>query len=167
MLQDLLDVKRILDKYKTEFFLLGGTALGAYRDKDFIEGDDDIDLGSFDDTHREDIKEDLKELGFSIAVCYNIETGEHIPSKMILAKRNTQVDIFFFEWDGKKYVAHRDGFSDPWTFLYKGWKLEDIEFKGETYKVLSPIEKYLEWTYTNWRKKEKERGIIYNDVFKK
>lgn len=165
MLIDLLDVKTVLDKYNTEFFLLGGTALGAYRDKDFIEGDDDIDLGTFDASHREEIKKDLEELGFEIAVCYNKDTKEYIPSKMILATRRTQTDIFFFEDDGDKYVAHRDGLSRPWTFLYKGWELEDIEFKGMTFKVLSPIEKYLEWTYKNWKKKEKERGIIYDDVF--
>ena len=34
--KNLFEVKNILDKYHTEFFLIYGTALGAYRDKDFI-----------------------------------------------------------------------------------------------------------------------------------
>ena len=39
--QNLLDIKKILDELKIVFWLDAGTLLGAYRDKDFCEGDED------------------------------------------------------------------------------------------------------------------------------
>lgn len=42
--QNLLDVKKILDKHKIKFWLNTGTLLGAIREKNFIKWDHDIDL---------------------------------------------------------------------------------------------------------------------------
>lgn len=42
--KNLLDVKKILDKYKISFWLHTGTLLGAIREKDFIKTAHDIDL---------------------------------------------------------------------------------------------------------------------------
>lgn len=44
----LTTVKRIFQENNITFFLLFGTLLGAYRDKGFIKGDTDIDLGLFE-----------------------------------------------------------------------------------------------------------------------
>jgi len=41
----LFEVADVLESAGVPFFLQGGTALGAYRDSGFIEGDMDIDLG--------------------------------------------------------------------------------------------------------------------------
>ena len=39
------DMKKILDSNNVKFFLYCGTALGAHREKKFIEHDHDIDIG--------------------------------------------------------------------------------------------------------------------------
>ncbi len=39
------DMKKILDNNNVKFFLYCGTALGAHREKKFIEHDQDIDVG--------------------------------------------------------------------------------------------------------------------------
>jgi phosphorylcholine metabolism protein LicD len=45
--QNLLDIKKVCDKYDKPFFLMFGTLLGAIRDKEFIRTDTDTDIGFF------------------------------------------------------------------------------------------------------------------------
>ena len=47
--KNLSDVKGVLDSEGVTFWLSAGTLLGAYRDGDFIPGDDDIDIDSYEE----------------------------------------------------------------------------------------------------------------------
>ena len=42
--KDLLDIKRVLDSLGVKLFLGYGAVLGAIREKDWIDHDDDIDI---------------------------------------------------------------------------------------------------------------------------
>ncbi len=42
--RNLLDAKEVLDGVDLKFWLTNGTALAAYRDRDWIPWDDDVDL---------------------------------------------------------------------------------------------------------------------------
>lgn len=165
-IQDFKDVVSVLRKHNTKFFLIYGTALGAYRDKAFIPNDYDIDIGSFDNSKREEIVKDLEALGFDIGVLYDTETRKEIPAKMILSERNTRVDIFFFEEKDGEYVAWKHPHSHyPFKAMPLKFKeMQEVEIYGEKVDIPSPIEEYLEYLYTDWRVPSKEQGRLYADV---
>ena len=66
----LLDTKLVLDKYGVKFWLDHGTLLGAVREDGFIPWERDVDLGAWDYTVSEDMKqriaEDLCNLGYKV-----------------------------------------------------------------------------------------------------
>lgn len=59
------DIKELLEKSNVRFSSLGGTAIGAFREKGFIAWDDDIDLVIFDE-ELERFKEAIKGSRFSL-----------------------------------------------------------------------------------------------------
>jgi len=94
--QNLLDIKKILDELKIVFWLDAGTLLGAYRDKDFCEGDeDDVDLCTWSSylALKEDIVRKAVELGFDLLHEWELE--------ICLERGGARVDIFLME--GKEW----------------------------------------------------------------
>lgn len=171
-LKDLLDIKKVLDSRGVEFFLGYGTCLGAYREKDFIDGDDDIDLivtQKLTYKEKKQIGHLLKDIGFvkNDDVLWNVygrfeenhegyngteETG------VIVSKRGVPITIFFFYDNGKEWmcIPKRGGIPllvIPHKFLKKG---EPIKFKKEKFLVPSPVEEYLEFAYSDWKDPNKK-----------
>ncbi|MBF7102886.1 LicD family protein [Pediococcus pentosaceus] len=64
----LIEIKRICDFYNIEFFLIGGSFLGAIRHKGFISWDDDIDIGMTRGNYEKFIQVSSKEFTGKIKV---------------------------------------------------------------------------------------------------
>ena len=69
----LADIKEILDEHDIVFWLDQGTMLGAYRDKEFIPSDEDIDLGAWriDASRIANTKEDFIKRGFTFDLSFD------------------------------------------------------------------------------------------------
>lgn len=148
--QNLLDIKGILDELKVIFWLDAGTLLGAYRDKDFCDGDeDDIDLSTWDgyNTLRPKIIQKTKEIGFNHLFDW--------PSEICLERGGSRVDIFFNAKNGTEAYRHLYSGQNILRYLvvpsryYE--RLVPYEFKGAEFLIPSPTEEYLELKYGDWK----------------
>jgi len=146
--KNLKDFKEILDNLGIVFWLDGGTLLGAYRDKDFPEGDeDDIDLCSWIEYKSEDIIKEATKKGFTIHHIWETEYS--------FERNGSKIDLFF-------NMREKD---NAYTYLYLGEKankkmviplhffelLDQIKFKGEMFWKPREIEEYLKLKYGKWQ----------------
>lgn len=177
-LKDLKAIKDLLDSLKVRFTLAYGTCLGAYRDGDFLPGDDDIDLAIIDDLPlemRERIATDLMDLGFKAQDMFWVVEGkklDNVPyyqgtekTGIIVLERYVKITLFFFYDDGKEMICipHGTPLISSLSKFYK--KLDEIKFKGDKYLIPSPVEEYLGWTYEDWKDKTKrDHGLLYYEI---
>jgi len=127
---NLLIFKKISDNNNLNFYLIGGTLLGAVRDKDFITGDNDTDIKiNFEDIS---ILADITPILISNGLIpLRISTNE-----ISFIKNNEYIDI---EFEHKK------------TRFTK--KLDKIKFLDTEFNIPSYHDEYLTICYGNWRVK--------------
>lgn len=147
-LKDLRAIKKVFDKLNLPMLLCYGTALGAYRDGDFLPGDKDIDVGTFGEENKDRIWQELKKEGFRKRGDDPWERYKCVP-----VERNTIVDLFLFV----KNVSYAKGVNVCARIPKECPGLEKIEFFGDEYLVPSPIESYLQRCYGNWKDKESRK----------
>lgn len=166
--KDLLDVKRVFDSQNVPFFLAYGVLLGAIREKDFIEYDDDIDLivtEKLTYKQRKELGWLLYDVGFVLQenITFNVfgkfeypEIGYNGTEKtgIIVCQKNVPVSIMFFkeEKDDLILIPKMGGIPilESKTKFFKNGKT--IKFKGEKFLSPNPPEDYLEYTYGNdWK----------------
>lgn len=184
--KDLSVIKEVFDKYGVRFFVVYGALLGHYRDKDFLPGDDDIDLAVVDPIDlktRKGIGWDLFNLGFNPQnITFNV-FGRMEPSEIgyngdgetgiIVCQRNFKFTIFFFKEEqcdqhGMEYVCiPKLGalklISTPKKFFEKEGI---IKIGQKKYLAPTPIEEYLSFTYfDNWKDKtDRRHGDTYFEM---
>ncbi len=78
---------KISYKKNIQIFLIFGTLLGLYRDGNLIKGDNDIDLGIFQDQRQDliNLKENLRNMGFEII--------RDTKSIITIVRKDNQIDI--------------------------------------------------------------------------
>ena len=149
MVNNLLDFKEVLDRYKVVFVFIFGGLLGLIRQGDFITYDTDLDVACFDEFKRKDhwklasIKKDLIAKGFYVVssdVCY--------------------LHNDFFIRDGEKIeIWWFDKIDDEWIFgntvrypAHYFDKLDEIDFLKTKFKIPSNAKEFLERTYgKDWK----------------
>ena len=148
--QNLKDIKGILDELKITFWLDGGTALGAYRDKGFCDGDeDDIDLCTWDNylPFVDEIISKAEEKGFKLKDRWELEIA--------LIRGNSKIDLFFNRKNNKEAYTHLYANNKIAKYVvipvhfYE--KLEPIELYGMYFLIPSPINDYLTLKYGDWK----------------
>jgi hypothetical protein len=154
----LFEVKEVLDKCGVEFFLIGGTLLGAVRDKKFPKYDFDIDIGVKQETLIEKMPELEKEFlsrGFQVS---KFSTPYPFDRFMKVSKNRVTTDITDFKLVNDEYIHifkfNRGCFVFPREMFDN---LGEINFLGKTFKIPTPVEKVLEHNFTvSWTVEDKD-----------
>lgn len=165
----LLELNELLQRLKIPFFLVQGTALGAYRDNGFTPTEEDIDIGILHENLKEELLTELVHNGF------DTETFSHPFRKLRMIvgfKYGVKVDIAgFCLWKDKRFAASpvRPWITEKYAIVHDREIIEtqeEITLFGTTFLVPSPITTYLEREYgADWRTPKKDhisRTRIYD-----
>lgn len=149
----LLETSEILDGIGIPFFLIQGTALGAYRDGGFVPSEKDIDLGILQENLT---PKSLLLLSRLVLAGYDVEAFT-IPFTTIRTivgwKYGQKIDLVGMGlWEGKRFTASpvRDWVKPPYAIVHERSMLErhdTVNVFGRHFAVPSPIERYLELEY--------------------
>lgn len=162
----------VLESLGTPFFLIQGTALGAYRDRGFVPTERDVDFGVLIE-HMIPAAPDIAKLLVQ-AGCEIESWGRPFRKIRTLTAKigEAKIDIVgFHKWSGKRFATSpvSQFVPVPYSIVHDAELLENyqqIELFGRTFNIPSPIETYLEREYgPDWRTPKDDhisRTRIYN-----
>lgn len=144
----LQSAKKALDSINVDFHLHSGTALGAHRERSFIEHDNDIDLAVFykdvNSVERlEELKTAMKKEGFEITnTLGKLDRGKEIQFE----KNGVDLDIFWIYpgiYRGKEYFILSSYFGDcdklrhkTCVYGYRPYAVKKVRFLGKIYSIV-------------------------------
>jgi len=151
----LFEIQDILNRVGLKFWLLHGTCLGAWRDKNFIKNDKDIDLG----TKLEDfapkaqiLKEEFLSNNFKIAIAYlsyNYKSFKKSIKQIQVNKYGERASIFAYDLiDGKRFL--RLPYKGDYARVFDVTmfeNLKEIDFLDRKFLIPNETEKYLDYEY--------------------
>lgn len=140
-------LKEATDRISHPYWLSAGTALGMYRDEDFIKGDTDIDIAMIG---YEGIDKDIIDAleGYKIVRTAFYDGN---PMQIAFMTEDTVFDVYFHWPEGDNMVNYNtSGKTVMRADIYKNIKF--FNTKHGLYPFPSPIEEYLEIRYgDDWR----------------
>lgn len=96
---------KALKESNTTFWLACGTLLGAVRENGFIKGDNDMDVGVFDDTDFDAMDSTLKKYGFTIKRRIDTYSKTGFYSFMLTyILKGVCVDVFVFHREDNNHI---------------------------------------------------------------
>lgn len=166
----LFNVADTLEKYNVRYFLFLGTLLGAMREKDFIDNDNDIDLVVLYKFWKEtelfkSITMDLLKKEIYLGSLMDDFTLHLVRGRESPTNPTTDVDLHYAEkiMVNAKYFYLIKGntwrFEIPATYFFNP---HTIEFLGRKFKVPKNPEEFLDKLYMDgWREKKIKDGLRY------
>ena len=135
--ENLLILKNIFNKNNLFFYLIDGTLLGAIRDKDFIDNDNDTDIRIF--------YNDIPKLLHCVPelIEHGLEPLRISDNEISFVKNNEYIDIEFLK-EKTRFTNHFD----------------KINFCETEFNIPSNVEEYLTLCYGNWRVKSDNHSWI-------
>lgn len=165
-MEGLLVLKDVLNKTLQKWFLTGGTLLGAVRDGDFIHWDWDVEVSVLAEEAVQKEGELLKNLikaGFLISS--NDTSIENF--KICVKGWGTEFEILGRYLNTTEGLRTRNTTKVP-AYLFN--EFEIITFRGHNFPAPSPINKYLEALYGDWKtpvKTEDKKKYYSKAAYKK
>ena len=145
VLKNLLDFKKVMEKWKIPFFFIWGTLLGAIRENDFIEYDDDIDLGSYLELKNSEamveVRKEMRELGFWVP-------EEDMPAgDDVFIRDGEKIELWWYEKVGDTRVYDKERTKN--VYVPADWidPIRAIIFHGHAFWIPAEWEKMLIQTY--------------------
>jgi|TARA_R100000081_G_scaffold47776_1_gene22794 hypothetical protein len=141
----LFEADEILKSQKVKYFLSCGTALGLYRDGNFIPWDDEIDVEVFSEVLcpvLPQLRDEFIKRGFIARPTYRGNT-----SKMTTFKNGIKVAIGAIYSNGAGYRCDLNQ-----KFPDKFYNQPEIyNFNGRDFRLPGPTDEYLTFYYGDWR----------------
>jgi phosphorylcholine metabolism protein LicD len=146
---DLRTAKTILEKLDVSWYLAFGTALGFYRDKDFIKGDTDIDIAILadKDTPFGEIMDKFQE---EYQLIRSVTKDGKIYQMCFQGYDYFIIDICFFYRNDDVYESYCEG--GKWEDKVDTVSLtKELQTKYGNYPIPFHIEEYLTARYGDWQ----------------
>ncbi len=173
MLDELIELDRICKKYNINYWIDGGTLLGAIRHKGFIPWDDDIDVCMLDEDYKKFFKIALKEINKKYFVQHQItDKNCHVPF-IKLRDRNS----IFIEKEHKENEFFHQGINlDIFVMDYFDSKFQKSLVRLKKRLLRAKIDSFFSKVVNLFLKKPNNKSIIkyrywfpqlykYKDIF--
>lgn len=154
-------VDSIFRKHKITYWMIGGTLLGAVRNKGMISWDDDADIAILDNMEQKlnSIKDELSSEGLGLVPAFFGYKIFNLNGRVIKEYdfKYPFLDVFVTVRDKDKIILRDQGARDSWpkeiydynkTFPLKEWEYEDFKLWGPNDPI--PL---LDTIYTDWKTK--------------
>lgn len=155
-----LEVKRICEKHKINYFLIGGTLLGAVRHGGFIPWDDDLDIGML-----------RKDYNYFVNIC-----GNELDSRYFLQVSQTDRDYGFafakikinntefIEEVAKDNQSHKGIFIDIFPFDNMPNDVKDQRLQSKKVRLFRNL-LISKCGYNHWNKNDKLMNVLKRFIF--
>ena len=158
----LMQIDKVYKELNKDYWLDFGTLLGAYRNKNFLKHDDDIDIGMFLHDYQDNNEKIFVKYGFKKIRSFTIDDGEYGREETYEYK-GVGVDIFYYsKVDTSKAYYHDfrpiQGLSRDLTIEKRGGlipreltlalsSIGHIHFLKKVFPIPEPIEEHLRDRY--------------------